>query len=131
VVPDNSKIRSGYLHAFLTSKFGVPLVTSGTYGAIIQHIEPEHIADLPVPRLGSTVERKAHELVEEAAAFRVNANQLLTAAKVAACQAWNIDPNDKFISIKHPDISVLRSSTLVATSRFDAFFYNSGAEASD
>jgi type I restriction enzyme, S subunit len=67
VVPDPSKVPPGYLYAFLSSKFGVPLVTSGTYGAIIQHIEPEHIADLPVPRLGEEIERRAHELVEQAA----------------------------------------------------------------
>ena len=59
VIPDTSKIRPGYLYAFLGSQFGVPLVTSGTYGAIIQHIEPEHIADLPVPRFSDVVERKA------------------------------------------------------------------------
>jgi type I restriction enzyme S subunit len=50
VVPDAEKIPPGYLYAYLSSKFGVPLVVGGTYGAIIQHIEPEHIANLPVPR---------------------------------------------------------------------------------
>lgn len=39
VVADPDKILSGYLYAYLSSKFGVPLVISGTYGAIIQHIE--------------------------------------------------------------------------------------------
>jgi hypothetical protein len=67
VVPDAKKIPPGYLFAYLSSKFGVPLVTGGTYGAIIQHIEPEHIADLPVPRLGSRVEAKVHKLIDEAA----------------------------------------------------------------
>jgi type I restriction enzyme S subunit len=76
VIPDTQKIRAGYLYAFLCSKFGVPLVTSGTYGAIIQHIEPGHIADLPVPRLGDSVERKAHELVEKAAKNRTKAAEL-------------------------------------------------------
>ena len=52
VVPDADKIPPGYLYAFLSSKYGVPLVVSGTYGAIIQSIEPHHIADLPVPRFG-------------------------------------------------------------------------------
>lgn len=66
VVPDPSRIPSGYLYAFLSSKFGIPMVTSGTYGAIIQHIEPEHIADLPVPRLGAEFEHEVHELVERA-----------------------------------------------------------------
>jgi type I restriction enzyme S subunit len=33
VVPDPDRILSGYLYAFLSSKFGVPLVVGGTYGA--------------------------------------------------------------------------------------------------
>jgi type I restriction enzyme S subunit len=70
VVPDPSSIAPGYLHAFLTSTYGVPLVVAGTYGAIIQHIEPEHIADLPVPRFGDDFESKVAELVDQAASLR-------------------------------------------------------------
>ena len=58
VVPDVGRIPSGYLYAFLSSRYGVPLVVSGTYGAIIQHIEPEHIAELPVPRFGPVFEQE-------------------------------------------------------------------------
>lgn len=76
VVPDSKKVPSGYIFAFLSSKFGVPMVTSGTYGSIIQSIEPEHIAGLPVPRLGEAVEREAHDLMEKAAHLRANANSL-------------------------------------------------------
>lgn len=71
VIPDDAKIDSGYLYAFLKSKYGLPIVISGTYGAIIQHIEPQHIAALPVPRLGDTLESEIHRLVEEAAELRV------------------------------------------------------------
>ncbi|MDR2529064.1 MAG: hypothetical protein LBD04_08620 [Synergistaceae bacterium] len=66
VVADENTILPGYIYAFLSSRFGVPLVVSGTYGAIIQHIEPHHIAGLPVPRLGK-VEEQAHELAQRAA----------------------------------------------------------------
>ena len=76
VVPDPDRILPGYLYAFLSSKFGVPLVVGGTYGAIIQHIEPHHIANLPVPRLGETVETRADELVQNAAAQRSKAAEL-------------------------------------------------------
>jgi type I restriction enzyme S subunit len=75
VIPDNKKIRPGFLYAYLGSKFGVPLIAGGTYGAIIQHIEPEHIADLPVPRLGEEVEQKAHELIVKAAQNRTMATR--------------------------------------------------------
>ena len=73
VVPDSEKVRPGYLFAFLRSKFGVPLVTSGTYGSIIQSIEPQHVAGLPVPRLGDEIERAVHEHVDRAATLRTEA----------------------------------------------------------
>lgn len=75
VVPNSSHIPPGYLYAFLSSKYGVPLVVSGTYGAIIQHIEPEHIAGLPVPRFGSDTELKVHELIETSAQKRSDAQR--------------------------------------------------------
>lgn len=76
VVPDEEKIKSGYLYAYLSSRFGIPIIVSGTYGSIIQSIEPQHLTDVPVPRLGA-VEEKAHELVQRAADLRVEANHLL------------------------------------------------------
>lgn len=79
VAPDTSKIAPGYLFAYLSSRFGVPLIVSGTYGAIIQHIEPQHIADLPVPRLGE-VETQVHDLIQEAANKRVAANHIIQSA---------------------------------------------------
>jgi type I restriction enzyme S subunit len=81
VVPNPQKILPGYLYAYLSSKFGVPLVVGGTYGAIIQHIEPHHIAELPVPRLGDEVELEAHKLVANAATNRSQAIELLRDAQ--------------------------------------------------
>lgn len=75
VAPDITKITPGYLYAFLSSRFGVPIVVSGTYGAIIQHIEPHHIAGLPVPRLGA-VEDQAHELIQRASDAQVESGEL-------------------------------------------------------
>src|SRR5690606_506709 len=71
VVPDAERIPPGYLYAFLSSRYGVPLVVSGTYGAIIQHIEPEHIAELPVPRFDSGFEQEVAKAIDAAAAERV------------------------------------------------------------
>ena len=70
VIADENKILPGYLHAYLSSRFGIPLITGGTYGSIVQHIEPEHIADRPVPRLSTRVEEQAHNHVLEAARLR-------------------------------------------------------------
>ncbi|OKI99698.1 restriction endonuclease subunit S [Streptomyces sp. CB01249] len=70
VVPGQGLIPSGYLNTFLRSRFGVPIVASQAYGAIIQHIEPHHIEGLPVPRFDSALEEEIHDLVEESAKLR-------------------------------------------------------------
>ena len=80
VNPDPELVRPGYVFAYLASRFGVALLAAGTYGAIVQHIERQHIVDLPVPRLGENVERRAHESVEEAARKRTEAVSLLKQA---------------------------------------------------
>ncbi|WP_432782477.1 hypothetical protein WJ803_04240 [Pseudomonas veronii] len=80
VVPNPGRIPSGYLYAFLSCRYGVPLVVSGTYGAIVQHIEPEHIAGLPVPRLGAALEAKIDQLISSAANDISESNRLTNLA---------------------------------------------------
>jgi hypothetical protein len=70
VIPDTSKIPSGYLYAFLSSKFGVFLVVSELSGSVITFLDPSRVAELPVPRLGDSIESEAHNLMVEAARLR-------------------------------------------------------------
>ena len=80
VVPDPDKIMPGYLYAYLSSRFGVPLVVEGTYASVIQHIEPRHIANLPVPCLGDEIEQAAHQHIEQAAKLRSEYQQQIKKA---------------------------------------------------
>jgi len=50
-----------------------------TKPSIIQSIEPQHIANLPVPRLGG-VETQAHDLIQKASNKRVEANSIIQRA---------------------------------------------------
>ena len=79
IAPNPDKVRPGYLYAFLRGRFGFPLVVGGTYGAIVQHIEPRHIADLPVPLAPDAIQDDAHRLVTEAAEMRTRASAELRA----------------------------------------------------
>jgi len=80
VVPNPNKILPGYLYAYLSSRFGVPLVSEGTYGAVIQHIEPYHIMDLPVPRLRKDIEEAVHGRIDQAAKLRSTYQQQIKEA---------------------------------------------------
>lgn len=77
VSPDRSRVAPGYLYAYLSSRYGVPLLVSGTYGAIIQHIEPAHIETLPVPRFDDEFEGAVNDLINSSAVKRSTAQLAL------------------------------------------------------
>lgn len=118
VVPDADVIPSGYLYAYLSSKFGLPIVVSGTYGSIIQSIEPHHIADLPVPRLTAKIENEIHFLVEKSAELRANANSALKEVS----KQFDELIRDVLLDIPSPRISKVNSSLM--QKRFDSQFHD-------
>jgi len=119
VVPNPDRIPPGYLYAFLSSRYGVPLVVSGTYGAIIQHIEPEHIADLPVPRFSENFENKINLSVNEAARLLAEYQRLVIEATDELFQAvglqdistdeWHSKGVDTGFRVDSPDVTTLRA----------------------
>lgn len=120
VVPNPERVPSGYLYAFLSSRYGVPLVVSGTYGAIIQHIEPEHIAELPVPRFGPVFEQEVALLIDAAAAERVAASKHRRAA---------LELFQAKIGWSHHSDSIARAPMASALlGRMDAFHYSPRVE---
>lgn len=72
VSPDATLIPPGYLYSFLGSKYGVPQIVSGTYGAVVRHIEPDHIEHLPVPRLKKSLEGMADYLIKDSSDLRAD-----------------------------------------------------------
>lgn len=122
VAPNESKISPGYLYAFLSGTYGVPLVVSGTYGAIIQHIEPEHIANLPVPRFGSIVENDISDLIDKAAAFRSNAVLLLQEAQAHLFSKLGLSAPTRSYQFSKPDVAWVSSQCIV--DRCDGYYYS-------
>ena len=128
VVPDETKIPPGYLYAFLSSKFGVPLVTSGTYGSIIQSIEPEHIAGLPVPRLGKAVEGNAHQLMLEASSLRADGALQIAKTVERLTTGLKLAINEEHSATEF-SICTVKSSNL--NRRFDAPYHSLAAQWAD
>ena len=122
VVPELDAIQPGYLYAFLSSRFGLPLIVGGKYGAIVQHIEPEHIADLPVPLAPEEVQAEAHRLVTEAADLRTQASVELRAVVREIEGAAGLPPLDVRYDGRRPDTSLVKASGL--RGRMDGLFHS-------
>ena len=51
IVPSSGLIRPEYLYAYLASWIGQALLKRDQYGSNIKHLEPHHVAAVPVPLL--------------------------------------------------------------------------------
>src|SRR5207249_3625805 len=76
-VPYAGVLHPGYLFAFLSSAPAQAMIQQKTYGSVVQHIEPHHIEDLPVPQPNEALAGEVHALVTAASGARTEASRLL------------------------------------------------------
>lgn len=124
IIPDQSKIKAGYLFSYLSSKYGVLQIIEGSGGSVVTFLDPSRVADLPVPRLGA-VEEKAHELVQRAADLMVESSTIYKKAADMINQQCGF-PEKLAMSARMFAFSVANSNSLF--SRLDATFHNPTAQ---
>lgn len=76
LVPNNI-LREGLIYAYLASKYGHSLLTQGTFGAVIQHIEPDFVGSLPIPHFPESFQKEVDDLIQESARLREEATEAL------------------------------------------------------
>ena len=79
IVPNESPY-GGYLYAYLSSTIGQALIGKDQYGSAIKHLEPHHLAGVPVPLLPEEIQAEIHAKIMRAYALRDEANALLDEA---------------------------------------------------
>jgi type I restriction enzyme, S subunit len=127
VIPDPNKILPGYLYAFLISQPGTSLIAAGIYGSTTKHLSAQHIAQLPIPRLGN-IETTSHDLCVQAAKSRTEANLALKEAG-SLINGYFQFPEKLPFSRKQDarDFPTTAVSSIRLQSRMDASFYNISA----
>jgi len=67
----------GYTYAFLKTEVGLTILQSNNYGAVIDHIEPEHLSNIPIPNAPEEKRKRIHELIIESYNLRDQSNELI------------------------------------------------------
>lgn len=80
LIPNDKKMPSGFLYAYLASKYGYTLLTQSGFGGVVKHINSEHVANIPIPLFPEPKQQEIHNLIIESANLRVEANRLLEEA---------------------------------------------------
>lgn len=124
IIPDSAIIPSGYLYAFLASPIGNALLTQGTYGGVIPHIEASHVRDVPVPRLNTSAELAIHNLIQQAAEKRVKASRKLDEVDTLVHRITGL-PQEFAVQQDHGfSVGTIQTTALrIASVRIDAYHY--------
>lgn len=80
ILPNNKNVKSGFMYAYLSSKYGRGLLTQSSYGGVVKHIEPHHIDNLPIPILSKAKQEEIHSQIVEASELRSEASKVLKMA---------------------------------------------------
>ena len=109
---------AGYIYVYLKSSVGQQFLLTNRYGAVIEHIEPKHLANLPLPVSSEGLRRQIHELIVRSYELRDESNELIDEAERILIDELHLPPiedfrREKIFSIKLGDLR----------GRLDASFY--------
>lgn len=71
---------AGYIYTYLKSKIGNKILLTNSYGAVITHIEPEHLATVPIPNAPEEIKAKINTLIIRSYELRDESNDLIDEA---------------------------------------------------
>jgi len=117
LVPNNI-LRAGYVYAYLSTKEGYDLLTQGTMGSVIQHIEPMHVKVLPIPVMPDSFQQEVDDLIQSSARLREEAAEALEEAHTLIYKHLNSHIKEK----KSSSIKV-KSIKESINHRFDSFYH--------
>ncbi len=66
----NNILGAGLVYAYLASKYGYVMLTQGTSGSVIQHIEPENVEVIPIPQFEDSFQAEVNKLIEDSSRLR-------------------------------------------------------------
>lgn len=103
-------VDQGYVYTYLKSKVGNKILLTNSYGAVITHIEPEHLTTIPIPDAPKEIKERIHNLIVESFKLRDESNELIDQAT-----ALLID------ELKLPSISEFKQNNIKNSANVNAF----------
>ncbi len=81
-----------YVYTFLKSKAGRKILTTNGYGAVISHLEPDHLNEIPVPYAPEYLRRRISDLIVRSYQLRDKSNQVLNQASSLLIRELRLPP---------------------------------------
>lgn len=122
----NNPEDTGYLYTYLKSSIGNKILQSNNYGAVITHIEAEHLKDVPIPNPPAEIKKEINELIMNSFSLRDKANKMIDEATRRLIDELELPPIEDLKPIKRFGIQELNSFSIKLSDlngRLDASYH--------
>lgn len=122
----NEVYDTGYIYTFLKSKTGSKMLTTNGYGSVITHLEPEHLATVPIPDAPTMLKKKIHDLIVRSYELRDESNDLIdqaTALLIGELKLPDIDAFDVGLYKKAAPVDTFSVRLSEMSGRLDASYH--------
>lgn len=125
VIPKES-FDLGYLYAFLHTQTGQVLLTTNSYGAVISHIEPDHLHSLPIPMPEPLLRININKLISDSFKSIDKSNELIQKAEKLLYEALELPEIHNIVPeffVQDAEVQNYQISLSNLKNRFDASFH--------
>jgi type I restriction enzyme S subunit len=126
-VNSKNKNEIGYIYAYLLSDIGNTILVTNNYGAVIKHIEPEHLENVPIPNPKKEIKERIHNLIMASFELRDQANELIDQAEKFLVDALNLPAFDTLQPNYYDTKSKVKTYNVrldLLNNRFDGSYHN-------
>ena len=103
----NEPSDAGYIYTYLISKLGNKILLTNSYGAVITHIESEHLSTVPIPNPPNEIKSKINDLIVKSFVLRDESNKLIDDATKLLIDELKLPPIEKLeLDLYDPKASV-------------------------
>lgn len=122
----NEVYDTGFIYTFLKSKTGSKILTTNGYGSVITHLEPEHLATVPIPDAPTMLKKKIHDLIVRSYELRDESNDLIdqaTTLLIGELKLPDIDAFDVGLYKKAAPVDTFSVRLSEMSGRLDASYH--------
>lgn len=117
----------GFIYVYLITDIGQNLIKTNNYGAVIQHIEPEHLEYVQIPYPSKILRDKIGKIINRSFELRDQSNDLIDEAEKTLIQELQLPPIEDLKPNLFDKESEVRSFSIKLdwlNNRFDASYHN-------
>jgi type I restriction enzyme, S subunit len=117
----------GFVYTYLLTEVGRRILATNNYGSVIQHIEPEHLENVIIPKPSQTLQEKIHDLILHSFELRDNANDLSDKAEKILVKELQLQPIDELkpdFFDKKAEVRTFSVRLELLNNRFEGSYHN-------